>query len=105
MKKAGKRLIPVSVNLSRKDFLHDDLPDAIDGISRKYSVPREFTNLEITESAFVKNIDKVDSFIRRFHEMGYKVWMDDFGSGYSSLGVLKRYSFDELKLDMSFLQE
>ncbi|MGN1023624.1 MAG: EAL domain-containing protein, partial [Lachnospiraceae bacterium] len=104
MKKDGVNLIPASVNLSRKDFLHDDLPDSIDRISQKYGVPREFTNLEITESAFVKNMDKVDSFIQRFHEMGYKVWMDDFGSGYSSLGVLKKYSFDELKLDMTFLQ-
>ena len=104
-KQRGSNLIPVSVNLSRKDFLHDDLPDAIEGISRKYGVPREFTNLEVTESAFVKDMDKVDAFIRRFHQMGYKVWMDDFGSGYSSLGVLKKYSFDELKLDMSFLED
>ena len=105
IKKNGSNPVPVSVNLSRKDFLHDDLPDSIDGISRKYGVPREFTNLEITESFFVKNIDKVDHFIRRFHQMGYKVWMDDFGAGYSSLGVLKKYSFDELKLDMSFLRD
>ncbi|MFN2937448.1 EAL domain-containing protein [Lachnospiraceae bacterium YH-ros2226] len=103
--KKGENLIPVSVNLSRKDFLHDDLPEAIDRISSKYEVPREFTCLEITESAFVKNLDKVDPFIRRFHEMGYKVWMDDFGSGYSSLGILNNYSFDELKLDMSFLRK
>lgn len=105
IKQNGGSPIPVSVNLSRKDFLHDDLPDTIDRISQKYGVPREFTNLEITESFFVKNTDKVNAFISRFHQMGYKVWMDDFGSGYSSLGVLKRYSFDELKLDMSFLQD
>lgn len=105
IRKNGGSPVPVSVNLSRKDFLHDDLSDSIDGISRKYGVPREFTNLEITESFFVKKIDKVDQFIRRFHQMGYRVWMDDFGSGYSSLGVLKKYSFDELKLDMSFLRD
>jgi EAL domain-containing protein (putative c-di-GMP-specific phosphodiesterase class I)/GGDEF domain-containing protein len=105
VKKNGTRPIPATVNLSRKDFAHGDLPDTIDRISQKYGVPREFTNLEITESAFVKNRDKADSFIRRFHQMGYKVWMDDFGSGYSSLGVLKNYFFDELKLDMSFLQD
>lgn len=105
MEKSGVSPIPVSVNLSRKDFMYDDLPDSIDRISQKYGVPREFTNLEITESFFVRNIDKVDRFIHRFHQIGYKVWMDDFGSGYSSLGVLKKYSFDELKLDMSFLQD
>lgn len=104
VKQSGRDPVPVSVNLSRKDFLHDNLPEDIDRISQKYGIPREFTNLEITESAFVKNIDKVDPFIRRFRKMGYKVWMDDFGSGYSSLGVLKNYVFDELKLDMSFLR-
>ncbi len=97
--------VPVSVNLSRKDFLHDDLPDALDRISQKYGVPREYTCLEITESAFVVSVDKVEPFIRRFHQMGYGVWMDDFGSGFSSLGVLKRYAFDGLKLDMSFLRD
>lgn len=103
--RTGREMVPVSVNLSRKDFLHDDLPDTIDKISRKYGVPREFTNIEITESAFVKNIDKVDMLIERFHHLGYRVWMDDFGSGYSSLGVLNNYSFDEIKIDMSFLRE
>lgn len=104
MEKSERNPVPVSINLSRKDFLHDELPDAIDTISQKYGVPREFTNLEITESAFVKNIDKVDPFIRRLHRMGYNVLMDDFGSGYSSLGVLKSYSFNGLKLDMSLLK-
>lgn len=103
--KEGSIPIPASINLSRNDFLHDDLPDDIDRISKKYGVPREFTNLEITESFFIRNLDKVSSFIERFHQMGYKVWMDDFGSGYSSLGVLKKYSFDKLKLDMSFLRD
>lgn len=105
MEKKAIGRVPVSVNLSRRDFLHDDLPDTIDRISKKYGVPREFTNLEITESAFVKGIEKVDTVIRRFHQLGYKVWMDDFGSGYSSLGILKKYSFDELKLDMLFLRD
>lgn len=104
MKTNGHTAVPVSINFSRKDFMHDDLPDVIDKISQKYGVPREFTNIEITESAFVKNIDHVKPSIQRFHQLGYKVWMDDFGAGYSSLGVLKDYSFDELKLDMSFLK-
>lgn len=104
MKANGYTPVPVSVNFSRKDFMHDDLPDVIDRISQKYGVPREFTNIEVTESAFVKNMDHVKPSIERFHQLGYKVWMDDFGAGYSSLGVLKDYSFDELKLDMSFLK-
>ena len=104
MERNGEEMSPISVNLSRKDFLQDDLPDAIDRISQKYGVPREFTNLEITESAFIRNVEKLGPFIRRFHQLGYNVWMDDFGSGYSSLGILKDYSFDELKLDMTFLE-
>jgi len=100
----GEEMVPTSVNLSRKDFLRDDLPEAIEDIAQRYGVPREFINLEITESAFVTNIDKVAPCIRRFHALGYKIWMDDFGTGYSSLGVLKNYAFDELKLDMSFLR-
>lgn len=104
LKESGEDVVPVSVNLSRKDFLHDDLVEKLDAISRKYGVPREFTNLEITESAFVGDIDRVGEHIRRLHELGYHVWMDDFGSGYSSLSVLKNFAFDELKIDMSFLR-
>lgn len=100
----GEETIPVSVNLSRVDFTHGNLVADIDRISRKYGVPREFTHVEITESAFVENIDNVNPYIEKFHELGYQVWMDDFGSGYSSLGVLQKYSFDVIKIDMSFLR-
>lgn len=100
----GSEFVPVSINLSRKDFLHDDLAETLDDISSKYGVPRSFTDLEITESAFIDDMDKVGLFIKQFHELGYRVWMDDFGSGYSSLTVLNDYSFDQLKIDMSFLR-
>lgn len=105
IKADGGDLIPVSMNLSRRDFLHDDLPEALDRISSAYSVPREFTNLEITESAFVTEINKIEPLISRLHQLGYHVWMDDFGTGYSSLSVLKEYPFDELKIDMTFLKD
>lgn len=99
-----EEIIPVSVNLSRKDFTHDNLVKDIDRVSRKYGIPREFTHVEITESAFVENISHVNQHIEAFHKRGYQVWMDDFGSGYSSLGVLQKYSFDVIKIDMSFLR-
>ena len=99
-----EEIIPVSVNLSRKDFTHDNLVKDIDRVSKKYGIPREFTHVEITESAFVENISHVNQHIEAFHKRGYQVWMDDFGSGYSSLGVLQKYSFDVIKIDMNFLR-
>lgn len=99
-----EKMSQLSVNLSRKDFTHDNLVKAIDRVSRKYGIPREFTHVELTESAFVENIRHVNQHIEAFHKRGYQVWMDDFGSGYSSLGVLQKYSFDVIKIDMDFLR-
>ncbi|MCC6093747.1 MAG: EAL domain-containing protein [Eubacterium sp.] len=99
----GREIVPVSVNLSRKDFRQPDLVTQIEALAQKYQVPRELLNIEITESAFVRHPERLNRFIGLFHELGFKVWMDDFGTAYSSLGALKDLSFDELKIDMSFL--
>ena len=99
----GYRVVPVSFNLSRKDLLHDDIIERIEAIMARYNVPRELINVEITESAFVEDVERIGPALKKLHELGYQVWMDDFGSGYSSLGILKDYSFDEIKIDMSFL--
>ena len=96
-------LIPVSVNLSRVDFRHPDLVERIDALARQYQVPREILNIEITESAFPNQTEELGRFICRFHEKGFRVWLDDFGTAYSSLAALKDLPFDELKLDMNFL--
>ncbi|MDD6350932.1 MAG: EAL domain-containing protein [Lachnospiraceae bacterium] len=101
----GLSSVPVSINLSRKDFRHQDLVDRIEKLARKYSVPRENINIEITESAFVRHQERIRHYIKSFHELGYQVWMDDFGTAYSSLGSLKELNFDELKIDMSFLAQ
>ena len=103
--KRGNRVVPVSFNLSRKDLLHNDIIERIEAIMARYNVPRELVNVEITESAFVEDVERIGPALKRLHELGYQVWMDDFGSGYSSLGVLKDYSFDEIKIDMSFLSK
>ncbi len=93
---------PVSFNLSRLDFISCDILAYIERTVKKYRIPRELLHIEITES-----IMTADSYIRdqvkRFRKTGYEVWMDDFGSGYSSLNVLKDYEFDELKIDMKFI--
>lgn len=103
--KRGYRVIPVSFNLSRKDLLHNDIIERIEAIMARYNVPRELVNVEITESAFVEDVERIGPVLKKLHELGYQIWMDDFGSGYSSLGILKDYSFDEIKIDMSFLSK
>lgn len=100
---AKRDMVPVSVNLSRKDINQPDLVYQIEKIARKYHVPREILNIEITESAFVRHQEKLSYIVSLFHDLGFQVWMDDFGTAYSSLGSLKDLKFDELKIDMSFL--
>ena len=101
--RAGEELVPASFNLSRIDFQRDDMVDQIEYLSKKYKVPRDMTNIEITESAFVEDTQRIADAVNQFHQRGYQVWMDDFGTGYSSLGILKDVHFDEIKIDMSFL--
>ncbi len=96
-------LVPVSFNLSRLDFVLTDIRKEIDDLAVLYNVPKKMLNIEITESMFMEDASRIKSQIDGFHESGYNVWMDDFGSGYSSLNVLKDFDFDELKIDMVFL--
>lgn len=98
----NKKVVPVSFNLSRLDFLNCDIFSIVNGIVSEYEIPKDYINIEITES-IVASDPVVYSEIRRFRQAGYAVWMDDFGSGYSSLNSLKDYEFDELKIDMDFL--
>ena len=94
--------VAISFNLSRMDFLNCNIYEYIVGMVKKYNIPKGLLNVEITESIMVS-----DSFIRdevnKLRKVGFAVWMDDFGSGYSSLNVLKDCEFDELKIDMAFL--
>ena len=101
--KTGPDVVPVSINLSRKDFEQPGLVRRIDTLAGTYRIPRELLNIEITESAFSDHPEKLSDFISHFHALGFQVWMDDFGTAYSSLGALKDLNFDELKIDMSFL--
>lgn len=99
---AGKPIVPVSFNLSRLDFIGCDIFDVVEKALKKYNIDREYIRVEITESIMASD-SYVRSEIQRFRLVGYEVWMDDFGSGYSSLNTLKDYKFDELKIDMAFL--
>ena len=94
--------VPVSVNLSAVDFEVMDPFSFVEDVVEKYQVPRNFFHIEITESALKKNEMRLRQEIEKFRKAGYECWLDDFGSGYSSLNVLKTYRFDTLKLDMAF---
>ena len=100
---AGRPVVPVSVNLSRVDLMQADMCDVIAKAAAAYHVPPKMLHVEITESMLVDNEEQMSRDIKRFHEAGFQVWMDDFGSGYSSLNTLKDFDFDVIKLDMKFL--
>jgi diguanylate cyclase (GGDEF)-like protein len=97
--------VPVSINLSRLDFELCDVFELVDSAAREFDVPRQMLHVEITESALNDNAKLLGRAIGRFRDAGYQVWLDDFGSGYSSLNTLKDYVFDVVKIDMGFLRE
>ncbi|MBQ3280815.1 MAG: EAL domain-containing protein [Eubacterium sp.] len=104
LQKAGKKAVPVSVNLSRKDF---DTLDMVEEIRQRVDdagVERDMITIEITESTLGSNFDFMSKQVERFQKLGFPVWMDDFGSGYSSLDVLQDIQFDLIKLDMRFMR-
>ena len=100
---AGKPVVPVSLNFSRLDFELMDAVTELETLVKKYDVPKELIHVEVTESALTDNFTKLNEAINRIKELGYALWLDDFGSGYSSLNVLKDYQFDVIKIDMRFL--
>ena len=97
-------IVPVSVNISRSNFEVCDVFDEVLSIVNEYNIAHHLLTVEITESAFIKNRQFLQSQIDRFREAGFNVWMDDFGSEYSSLNTLQEYSFDLIKLDMRFMK-
>ena len=100
----GKPIVPVSVNISRLDFEICDVFKLLADFCEIYDVPRNMIDVEITESAFSSNQGLIKSEAERIRNAGYGIWIDDFGSGYSSLTTLADYQFDVLKLDMVFLR-
>lgn len=102
-KKAGKQLVPVSVNVSRIDIYQYPIADVFASLCRKYDLEPAFLEIEITESAYTENFDQLIQTVSQLRANGFTVLMDDFGSGYSSLNMLKDIEVDVLKLDMKFL--
>ena len=102
---AGKKLVPISVNVSRAHFSQYDLAEHICGIVDKYKVPHEYIELELTESAFFDDKQILLDTIKKLKNFGFKVSMDDFGAGYSSLNSLKELPLDIIKLDAQFFRD
>lgn len=104
-KERGLPLIPISVNLSRSDFNVPDLAEQVCNIADSHGVDHELLHLEITESAYTDNPQQIINTIHKLRDMGFKIEMDDFGSGYSSLNMLSELPIDVLKMDMRFIQQ
>jgi diguanylate cyclase (GGDEF)-like protein len=101
----GKTTIPVSVNMSRVDIYNPELCEHLRQLVQKYGLTPSQLKLEITESAYVENSAQLIKAVSQLHALGFSVEMDDFGSGFSSLNMLKTVPVDILKLDMRFLEE
>ena len=100
----GKQLIPISVNVSRAHFAEENLAEHICSVVDKYKVPHEYIELELTESAFFDDKVMLLTTVRKLKDFGFKVSMDDFGAGYSSLNSLKELPLDIIKLDAEFFR-
>ncbi len=96
-------VVPISTNFSRYDIFQEDFVEKLEVIRSRYSVPVKKIRIEITESAAAGGSSFTNKIVKKLHKYGYVVEMDDFGSGYSSLNVLKDIGFDIIKLDMKFL--
>ncbi len=99
----GRQIVPVSLNVSRLDFELMDVISILNETTNKYNIDKKFIHVEITESALADNVNFLNTKIKELQSLGYPIWLDDFGSGYSSLNVLKDFTFDVIKIDMRFL--
>lgn len=104
-KKKGYPLIPISVNQSRVFFYDIEYLGKFKEIIQKYQIDPSLIILEVTESVSSNNLEQIKQAIAKLHEMNFKISMDDFGSGYSSLNILKELPIDELKLDKAFIED
>ena len=99
----GQEAVPVSLNLSRLDFELADIVRLIEDAVSDYDLPPDMLRFELTESLIAVDMDAMKHEAERLREHGFKVWMDAFGAGYSSLKVLKDFAIDGLKIDMDMI--
>lgn len=101
-KEEGKTPLPISVNISRVNIYNPKFVDIVIGLVKQYQIEPKYLNLELTESAYTDNPSAMIEAMNRLKEYGFTIMMDDFGSGYSSLNILKDIPVDILKIDMKF---
>lgn len=101
----GPGILPVSVNLSSKQFQHKKLLRVLIETLDRYGIRPEALELEITESILMENPDKAAQLLRDIREMGVRIAIDDFGTGYSSLAYLKKFPVNTLKIDQAFITD
>lgn len=100
--KEGIQILPVSVNISRFSLYYSNVVEKYERIINYYDVDHKYVQIEITESAIIENTVIVE-LIQKFHDAGFDILLDDFGSGYSSLASLNQMPFDTIKLDKSLV--
>lgn len=101
----GLPVIPISMNVSRTHLASNDIIYYIKNLFDTYQIPPELIEFELTENIYIENIDSVLPLINEFRQIGIKISMDDFGSGYSSLNALNSLPIDVLKLDKVFMTD
>ena len=101
----GEKVVPISVNVSRVHFVKEDLAEHICELVDQFKVPHDVIELELTESAFFDDKEVLLNTIKKLKEYGFKISMDDFGAGYSSLNSLKELPLDVVKLDAEFFRD
>ena len=101
----GRPPCPVSSNFSRVHLYDTDFPARVAETADRYRIPHELIEIELTETAFLAGKDVLQAAVRRLHDRGFRVAIDDFGSGYSSLNILKDVDVDVIKLDREFLAD
>lgn len=99
------QVVPVSANVSRLNFYNEGLLEYMLSLIAKYELQPWMLKLEVTETAYTENPQQLSSAIKAFQAKGFKILMDDFGSGYSSLNMLKNLPVDVLKIDMGFVSD
>lgn len=101
---SGYDPVPISINVSRIDIFSMNVPEYLISLLEKYELTPELIKVEVTESAYAESGDKIVETVNELRDYGFIVMMDDFGSGYSSLNMLKSVPVDVLKMDMRFLE-
>ncbi len=105
-KKSGKNIsVALSVNISRNDVLSIDVCEYFKKLVDDYGLTKDMLRLEITEGAYIRDVDELIKIVSKLRQFGFKVEMDDFGSGFSSLNMLKDMTVDTLKMDLKFLSK